>query len=324
MDLAGHHPGVWLGFTAVVMLVLVIDLGFLNRRSHVIATREAAIWSGCLVLMAAIFAGWLWNREGRNSALEFTTGYLIELSLSVDNLFVFILIFQYFNVPARLQPKVLNWGILGALVMRGIMIAFGAILLARFHWIIYVFGAILVYTGARMFRGGEAHRVEPEHNPLVRAATRILPFSRSYHGDKFFYVTRTRWLATPLLLVLLVVEWTDLVFAIDSIPAIFSVTRDPFIVYSSNVFAIIGLRALYFLLAGMLDRFHYLQAGVALILTFVGLKMVVSGLIHVPTELSLFVIVGVLATAIGASMVRNRRAAPVMSQSDQEQGSGTQ
>ncbi|HPF61789.1 MAG: TerC family protein [Gemmatimonadales bacterium] len=306
MILAGHPPGVWIGFAAVIAILLVLDLGVLNRRSHVLTPREAAAWSGGLFALAMGFAGWLWSREGSTAALEFVTGYLVELSLSVDNLFVFILIFQYFAVPARLQPKVLKWGILGALVMRGIMIAFGALLLDRFHWIIYVFGAILVVTGVRMFQGGDAHRVEPEKNPLVRLARKVLPFSRSYDEDRFFYRTRTRRLATPLLLVLLVVEWTDLVFAIDSIPAIFAVTRDPFIVYSSNIFAILGLRALFFLLAGMLERFHYLQAGVALILLFVGAKMVLSGVVHVPTPLSLGVIVVILATSVVASLVRTR------------------
>ncbi len=307
MDLAGHHPAVWLGFTGIIIVLLIIDLGVLNRRSHVLSTGEAARWSAGLVALAGLFAVWLWDREGQHAALEFVTGYLIELSLSVDNLFVFILVFQYFAVPAKLQPKVLKWGIFGALIMRALMIGFGALLLNRFHWIIYVFGAILVVTGLNMFRGTEAHRVEPEKNPLVRLARRVLPFSDSYDGDKFTTRTRTKRLATPLLLVLLVVEWTDLVFAIDSIPAIFAVTRDPFIVYSSNVFAILGLRALFFLLAGMLDRFFYLQAGVGLILTFVGAKMVLSGVVHLPTLLSLGVIIGILAVAILASIARARR-----------------
>lgn len=309
VDLAGHHPAVWLGFTGIIIVLLVLDLGVLNRRSHVLSTREAATWSASLVVLAGIFAAWLWDQEGQHAALEFVTGYLIELSLSVDNLFVFILVFQYFAVPARLQPKVLKWGIIGALIMRAIMIAFGALLLNRFHWIIYLFGGILIITGLNMFRGQEAHRIDPEKNPVVRMARRLMPFSKAYDGDKFISRTRTRWLATPLLLVLLVVEWTDLVFAIDSIPAIFAVTRDPFIVYSSNVFAILGLRALFFLLAGMLDRFYYLQAGVALILVFVGFKMVLSGMVHLPTALSLGVIVGVLTVSVIASLARARREA---------------
>jgi tellurite resistance protein TerC len=305
--LANHPPAVWAAFGGLLLALLVLDLGVLNRRSHVLTTREAAGWCGGLVLLAAMFAGWLWDQEGQHAALEFVTGYLIELSLSVDNLFVFILVFQYFAVPARLQPKVLKWGILGALLMRGIMIAFGALLLDRFHWIIYVFGGILVITGLNMFRGQEAHRVEPDKNPLVRLARKVVPFSRSYDEDRFITRTRTRWLATPLLLVLLVIEWTDLVFAIDSIPAIFAVTRDPFIVYSSNIFAILGLRALFFLLAGMLDRFHYLQAGVALILVFVGVKMALSGMMHIPTALSLGVILVVITVSVLASLARARR-----------------
>jgi tellurite resistance protein TerC len=307
VEVVGHPPVVWLGFTALIGLLLFLDLGVLNRRSHVLSTREAAAWSGGLVVLAMAFCAFLWYREGSRYGLEFLTGYLIELSLSVDNLFVFILVFQYFAVPAELQPKVLKWGIFGALIMRGLMIFAGALLLQRFHWIIYVFGGILIITGIRMFRIGEAHRIEPEHNPLVRLARRFLPFARAYDGDRFFFRTRTRTLATPLLLVLLVVEWTDLVFAIDSIPAIFAITNDPFIVYSSNVFAILGLRALFFLLAGMLDKFHYLKTGVALILVFVGVKMATSAWFHLPTTASLLVIAGTLTAAVVLSIQRTRR-----------------
>lgn len=304
-----HPPAVWLGFTAVIAGLLYVDLGVLNRRPHVLAPKEAAAWCSGLVALAMAFCAFLWLREGPRVGLEFLTGYVIELSLSVDNLFVFILVFQYFGVPAALQPKVLKWGIFGAIIMRGVMIGLGALLLARFDWIIWVFGGVLVITGVNMFRGGEAHRVEPEKNPMVRLARRLFPFSKSYHGDRFFVRTRIGTLATPLLLVLLVVEWTDLVFAIDSIPAIFAITRDPFIVYSSNIFAILGLRALFFLLAGMLDSFHYLKPGVALILVFVGVKMVISGWVHLPILLSLGVIVGTLATAVGLSIVKRRREA---------------
>jgi tellurite resistance protein TerC len=307
LEVAGHSPAVWIGFSALIALLLVLDLGVLNRKSHVLTTKEAAAWSGGLVAMAMLFCAFLWIREGSATGLEFLTGYLIEFSLSVDNLFVFILVFQYFAVPAELQPKVLKWGIFGALIMRGIMIVFGAILIERFDWIIYVFGGILILTGLRMMRSGGAHRVEPEKNPLVKLARKVFPFSRSYDGDRFFFTTRTRRLATPLLLVLLVVEWTDLVFAIDSIPAIFAVTDDPFIVYSSNVFAVLGLRALFFLLAGMLDKFYYLQAGVALILTFVGIKMVISGWYHLPILYSLGGIILILAVAVSMSIIKNRK-----------------
>jgi tellurite resistance protein TerC len=304
----GHHgPVVWLGFTALVVTLLILDLGVLNRRSHVLSFKEAASWSGGLITIAALFGLVILWREGGHAALEYYTGYLIELSLSVDNLFVFILIFSYFGVPAEAQPKVLKWGILGAIVMRLIMIALGAILLERFEWIIYVFGAILVITGVRMIRQQEA-RIEPEKNPIVRLARRVLPFADCYDGARF--VTRTvrgKVLATPLLLVLLVIEWSDLVFAIDSIPAIFAVTRDPFLVYSSNVFAILGLRALFFVLAGMMDRFVYLKPGVALILIFVGLKMSLSHWIHLPITASLGVIVLTLTGAVVLSIRRTAR-----------------
>lgn len=296
----------WLGFTALIAILLYVDLGVLNKRSHVLTPKEAGAWCTGLVSLAMAFCAFLWITQGSRTGLEFLTGYLIELSLSVDNLFVFILVFQYFGVPAALQPKVLKWGIFGAIIMRGIMIGLGALLLARFHWIIWVFGGILIITGINMMRADEAHRLEPEKNPLVRLARKIFPFSKSYHEDKFFVRTRTRTMATPLLLVLIVVEWTDLVFAIDSIPAIFAVTRDPFIVYSSNIFAILGLRALFFLLAGMLDKFYYLKPGVALILVFVGIKMVISGWVHLPILLSLGVIVGTLTVAVLMSIRKSK------------------
>jgi tellurite resistance protein TerC len=302
----GHHPSsVWLGFTALVVGLLVLDLGVLNRRAHVLSFKEAMSWSLGLIALAHLFGLFMWWREGGQSALEYYTGYLIELSLSVDNLFVFILIFQYFAVPAEAQPKVLKWGILGAIVMRLIMIALGALLLERFHWIIYVFGGILVFTGIRMMLQKEEH-IEPEKNPVVRLARRVLPFTSSYNGTSFFCRNvQGRFFATPLLLVLIVVEWSDLVFAIDSIPAIFAITRDPFLVYSSNVFAILGLRALFFVLAGMMDKFVYLKPGVAIILVFVGIKMLSSPWVKIPTVLSLLVIVGILATAVALSLRRS-------------------
>jgi tellurite resistance protein TerC len=304
-----HGLAVWLGFTGIVVALLVLDLGVLNRRSHVLSFKEAASWSLGLIGLALAFGMFLWWREGGQHALEYYTGYLIELSLSVDNLFVFILIFNYFGVPAEAQPKVLKWGILGAIVMRFIMILLGALLLARFEWIIYLFGGILLLTGLRMlFQKDE--RIELEKNPIVRLARRVLPFASAYNGTSFTCRTTSgRLLATPLLLVLLVVEWSDLVFAIDSIPAIFAITRDPFLVYSSNVFAILGLRALFFILAGMLDRFAYLKPGVALILVFVGGKMAASAWLHVPTALSLAVILLTLAAAVGLSLARSAREA---------------
>jgi tellurite resistance protein TerC len=302
-----HEPAVWLGFSGLVLALLILDLGVLNRRSHVLTMKEAMSWSGGLIALALLFGLFVLWQEGTQHALEYYTGYLIELSLSVDNLFVFLLIFSYFGVRADAQPKVLKWGILGAIVMRMIMIALGALLLQRFNWIVYVFGGLLVLTGIRMFSQKE-ELVDLERNPVVRLARRFLPLSNSYDGTRFF--TRTvqgRVLATPLLLVLLVVEWSDLVFAIDSIPAIFAITRDPFLVYSSNIFAILGLRAMFFVLAGMLDRFVYLKTGVAFILVFVGLKMTLSAWVHLPTVVSLAVIVASLATAVGFSLRHSAR-----------------
>ncbi|MEP7226324.1 MAG: TerC family protein [Gemmatimonadales bacterium] len=304
--MGGHPPAVWLGFTGLVVALLVLDLGVLNRRSHVLTLKEALSWSGGVVMLAVLFGLFILWREGTQQALEYYTGYLIELSLSVDNLFVFLLIFTYFCVRPDAQPKVLKWGILGAIVMRLIMIGLGAFLLDRFTWIVYVFGGLLVVTGIRMFTQKE-ERVDLERNPAVRLARRFIPLSPSYDGNRFF--TRTtggKALATPLLLVLLVVEWSDVVFAIDSIPAIFAVTRDPFLVYSSNVFAILGLRALYFVLAGLLDKFVYLKPGISFILVFVGLKMALSGLFHIPTLLSLGVIVVTLALAVVLSLRHSR------------------
>jgi tellurite resistance protein TerC len=306
---AGHPLAVWLGFTALVVGLLVLDLGVLNRRSHVLTLKEALSWSGGVVLLAVLFGLFILWREGTQHALEYYTGYLIELSLSVDNLFVFLLIFTYFCVPAAAQPKVLKWGILGAIVMRLIMIGLGAFLLDRFNWIVYVFGGLLVVTGIRMFTQKE-ERVDLERNPVVRLTRRFIPLGQSYDESRFFTRTSTgKRLATPLLLVLLVVEWSDVVFAIDSIPAIFAVTRDPFLVYSSNVFAILGLRALYFVLAGMLDKFVYLRPAISFILVFVGLKMLLSGVFHFPILLSLAVILSTLSLAVVLSLRRSAREA---------------
>ncbi|HKV74301.1 MAG TPA: TerC family protein [Gemmatimonadales bacterium] len=298
--MGAHPPIVWLGFTGLVIALLVLDLGVLNRRAHVMTPGEALTWSGGVVALALAFGGFLFYREGHKAMLEYYTGYLIELSLSVDNLFVFLLIFQYFCVPGKLQPRVLKWGILGAIIMRGIMIAAGALLLARFEWIVYVFGGILIITGIRMLRSEEI-RVEPEHNPLVRLARRFIPITPAYAGDHFFIRSRAGLMATPLFLVVLVVEWSDVVFAIDSIPAIFAVTRDPFIVYSSNVFAILGLRALFFVLASLMDKFRYLKVGVAAILVFVGLKMALGAWVHISVVISLAVIIGCILASVLAS-----------------------
>lgn len=301
LDLGHHPPIVWAGFTAVVAVLLFLDLFVVSRRGRALTLAESARWCGGLVALALLFGLFLLRREGHEAMLEYYAGYLIELSLSVDNLFVFILLFQYFAVPAAVQPKVLKWGILGALILRAVMILAGALLLQRFEWITWVFGGILVFTGWKMLTQKEA-RIEPERNPLLRMARRVLPVTPAYEGDRFLVRSLRGWQVTPLLLVLLTVEWTDLVFAVDSIPAVFAVTRDPFIVYSSNVFAILGLRALFFLIAGLMDRFRHLKAGVALILLFVGVKMAGSAWFHLSIGVSLGVIVGTLAAAVLLSL----------------------
>ncbi len=262
----------WAGFGLFILLMLALDLGVLNRKAHAVTYKEATVWSVVWVTLALCFAGIVFWKTNRQTGLEFLTGYVIELSLSVDNLFVFLLIFSYFKVPAKYQHRVLFWGVLGALVMRMTMIGIGATLVERFHWVLYLFGGFLIYTGFKMLREDEAES-NPEQNPLVRFATRLIPITRHYEGDKFFTVQNGRKMGTLLLLVLVIVEVSDLVFAVDSIPAIFGITTNPFIVYTSNVFAILGLRSLYFLLAGVVEKFHYLKMGLAVVLMFVGVKM---------------------------------------------------
>jgi len=296
---------VWAVFWAVVVGLLAIDVLVVNRKARVLTVKGATQWSAVLIGTALFFGVLVAWVGGSTRALEYYAGYLIELSLSVDNLFVFILIFQYFAVPAVAQPKVLQVGVLSAMVMRGIMIGLGILVVRQFSWVIYVLGAVLAFTGIKMFRSEEI-RIEPEKNPLVRFAKRVIPMSAAYDDARFFVKTHRGWLATPLILVILVVESTDLMFAIDSIPAIFSVTSDPFIIYSSNTFAIIGLRAMYFVLADAMSRFVYLKQGVATILTFVGLKMVASAWVHIPIVLSLVVIVAILSVAVVLSIRRNR------------------
>src|SRR6476661_3188079 len=262
----------WIGFSLFIFTMLALDLGLFNRKAHTIRYREAWIWSGVWVTLAMIFAGIVFWYQGTDLGLEFLTGYLIELSLSVDNLFVFLLIFSYFKVPAKFQHRVLFWGVMGALFMRLTMIFVGAALINRFHWIIYIFGAFLVYTGIKMFKQEETD-VQPEKNPVVRAVTRYIPITRQYDGKHFFTRVDGKLTGTLLLLVLVIVEVTDLVFAVDSIPAIFAITTNTFIVYTSNVFAILGLRSMYFLLAGVVEKFRYLRTGLSMVLTFVGVKM---------------------------------------------------
>jgi len=293
----------WIGFSLFIFTMLALDLGLFNRKAHTIRYREAWIWSGVWVTLAMIFAAIVFHYQGSQRGFEFLTGYLIELSLSVDNLFVFLLIFSYFKVPSQFQHRVLFWGVMGALFMRLTMIFVGATLINKFHWIIYIFGAFLVYTGIKMFRQEEIE-IQPEQNPLVRLVTRFLPITRHYEEEKFFTKANGKRTGTLLLLVLMVVEVTDLVFAVDSIPAIFAITRDTFIVYTSNVFAILGLRSMYFLLAGVVEKFRYLRIGLAIVLTFIGLKMLLSAAgVIISIKLSLIFVAVVLVGSVVASLL---------------------
>jgi tellurite resistance protein TerC len=301
----------WIGFNLFVLAMLALDLGVFHRKSHTVSTKEALTWSIVWITLSLAFNAiiyFFWDRmvpgssyTNQEAALAFLTGYLIEKSLSVDNIFVFILIFSFFAVPGKYQHRVLFWGILGALLMRGALIAVGAALLEQFHWIIYVFGAFLIFTGIRMAVSRDEN-VEPDKNPVVKFFRRFMPVTEKFEEDKFFVRRAGRLMATPLFLILLVVESTDLVFAVDSIPAIFAVTQDPFIVYTSNVCAILGLRALYFLLAGIMDKFEYLKYGLAAVLTFVGIKMVIVDFYEIPTAASLGVVAGILTISILASL----------------------
>jgi len=292
----------WFGFITFVLAMLALDLGVFHRRAHEVGLKEAGIWTAVWVGLALVFAAGLHFTVGRHAALTFLTGYVIEEALSADNIFVMVLIFEYFRVPKSAQHRVLFYGILGALVMRGGFIAAGSALISRFHWILYVFGGLLVVTGVRMaVRRDE--EFDGEKSRIVRGLRRVLPLSHRYHGGSFTIMEAGRRLATPLLLVLILVEATDLVFAIDSIPAIFGVTTDPFIIYTSNIFAVMGLRSLYFLLAAVVDRFHLLKYGLALILIFVGFKMLSENWIEIDIALSLGIIISVLAISIVASLV---------------------
>ena len=302
----------WIGFNVFVLAMLALDLLVFHREAHEVRLKEAAAWSVFWVLLALALNGGVFAFMGGDPALEFLTGYLIEKALSVDNIFVFALLFGYFAVPPRLQHRVLFWGILGALVMRGAMIVAGAYLIQQFHWIIYIFGGFLVVTGVRMATQGE-HPKAPGDNPAIRLLRRLMPVTDVYHGQQFFVREptargRPRRVATPLFVALVLVETTDLIFAVDSIPAIFAVTQDPFIVYTSNVFAILGLRALYFLLAGIIHRFHYLKLGLAVVLVFVGAKMLLTDLYKVPVGLALGVVALVLGAAVVASLLFPQRA----------------
>src|SRR5215813_14413448 len=286
--------------------MLALDLGVFHRRARTVGFREALAWSSLWIGLATVFCAIVYFWRGRVPALEFATGYVIELSLSVDNLFVFLLIFRYFKVSAEDQHKVLFWGILGALVMRAAFILLGVGLIQRFHWITYFFGALLVYGGIKLFRQKEAE-IHPEKNPVLRLFRRFVPVTKEYEGGKFF-VRRRGLYATPLFIVLLVVETTDVIFAVDSIPAILAITLDAFIVYTSNVFAILGLRSMYFALAGMMGLFQYLYYGLSCVLIFVGLKMLLSNVYKMPTWVALVVVAGVLGTSVLASVLAPKKA----------------
>jgi tellurite resistance protein TerC len=291
----------WVGFNVFVLAMLALDLGVFHRKAHVIKTKEALWWSAMWICLSLLFNLGIYIFRGAEPALQFLAGYLIEKSLSVDNIFVFLMIFTYFRVPPLYQHKVLFWGILGALIMRAIFIASGVALLAKFHWIIYIFGVFLVFTGIRMFKE-EDEEIHPEKNPVLRLFRRFMPVTENYVGGKFF-VRKGGLFATPLVIVLLMIETTDLVFALDSIPAILAISRDTFIVYTSNVFAILGLRALYFAVAGIMQIFHYLNYGLGLILIFIGGKMLLIDVVKIPIGWALGVVAFFLTASILASVL---------------------
>jgi tellurite resistance protein TerC len=290
-------------FIAVVFVLLAIDLGVFHRRAHAVDVREALGWSVTWVLLSCLFGAWVYREFGRQPGLEFFTGYLVEYALSVDNIFVFVLIFSYFAVPSTLHHRVLFWGILGALLMRGVFIFAGAKLIHSFHWIIYIFGAFLVFSGIKILQQRGATQVEPGKNPVLRLFQRLVPMTSEYNGGAFLVKRSGKWLATPLALVLVTVETTDVVFALDSIPAIFGVTNDWFIVFTSNICAILGLRSMYFLLAAVVERFVYLGTGLGIVLAFIGSKMLLSDLVPIGIEPSLLIVAAILICSIIFSLL---------------------
>lgn len=297
----------WIFFNAFVLLMLALDLGVFHRKTHEISLKEALTWTFVWVFLALVFNAVIFYWKGRQQALEFFTGYLVEKALSVDNIFVFLMIFTYFQIPAKYQHKVLFWGIIGALIMRVIFIFAGVALIERFHFTIYLFGALLIYTGIKMFNHSNS-RIDPEKNPVIKFFKRFMPVTPDLHGDRFFTKIDGRRFATPLFLVLILIETTDLIFAVDSIPAILAITQDQFIVYTSNVFAILGLRSLYFALAGVVHRFWLLSYGLAVVLVFVGVKMVLIDFYKIPIEWSLLFIATIITTSILLSLrIKNKR-----------------
>lgn len=296
----------WIAFNVFVLLMLALDLGVFHRKSHEVRFREAFLWSVVWISLAIAFNGLIWHKLGAELGLQFLTGYLVEKSLSVDNIFVFLLVFNYFHVPGKYQHKVLFWGILGALIMRAIFIFAGVALITRFHFMIYIFGAFLVLTGIKMALMKDK-KLEPEKNPVIKLFRRLVPVTEDYENGHFFVKRDGRTFATPLMVTLIFIEISDLIFAVDSIPAILAISQDPFIVYTSNVFAILGLRSLYFCLAGFMNMFRYLSLGLAAVLVFIGSKMLLEDLIHIPVPLSLSMIGLLLAAAVMASLYAEKR-----------------
>ncbi len=295
----------WLGFGLFLVVMLALDLGVFHKNSHVIEFKEAITWSSIWIGLALVFNVGVFYFAGKAKGLEFFTGYLIEKSLSIDNVFIIALIFTYFNVPREYQHRVLFWGVIGALIMRAILIAVGAALITEFTWIIYIFGAFLIFTGFKMYFQKD-HKINPDKNPLVRLSKKLIPVTDQYNKEKFFVIKDDKRYATPLFLVLLLVETTDLIFAVDSIPAIFAISKDPFIVFTSNAFAILGLRSLYFALAGVIHKFYYLKAGLSVILIFVGIKMLLIDIYKIPIGISLGFITLVIFISIYASVQKNK------------------
>jgi len=302
----GDRTIFWIGFNVLVIIMMALDLGVFHKKTHKVPVKEAVIWTIVWITLALIFNALIYFDMGKIKALEFLTAYVIEYSLSVDNIFVFILIFSFFKVNDKYQHKVLFWGILGALIMRAIFIFAGVALISRFHWVIYIFGGFLVYTGIKMLFHKDAD-IEPANNPVVKFARKFLPVTDTMHEDKFFVKKDSRQYATPLFLVLLIIESSDLIFAVDSIPAVLAISQDTFIVYTSNIFAILGLRSLYFAISGIMEYFRFLKIGLAFVLTFVGVKMCTSSFLEIPVTYSLLIIISILTISIVASVVIKKK-----------------
>lgn len=300
-----HELILWIGFNLFILLMLALDLGVFNKKSHTISVKEALIWSGVWIILALLFNIFIYFDLGKEKALEWFTGYLLERSLSIDNIFVFVLLFAYFKVPGKYQHKVLFWGVLGALILRAILIGLGVVLVTKFAWVIYIFGAFLVFTGFKMALQSDTH-IHPERNIVIRLFKKFFSVTHEYHEGDFFVTINKKKFATPLFVVLIAVEFTDLIFAFDSIPAIFAVTSDPFIIYTSNIFAILGLRAMYFALAGIINKFHYLKVGLSMILIFIGFKMLIIDIYKIPIGYSLGVIAIILTASIILSLFKPR------------------